>query len=105
MPAPKSHLHTKGKVMQEADAGGGVSESNHGNATPSPAPFPTRLTAISTMKQHQKESESHSVASNSLQLHGLYQTAGVGSLSLLRGSSQPQDQTQVSCIAGGFFTS
>ena len=34
------------------------------------------------------------------------QNTGVGSLSLLsRGSSQPRDQTQVSCIAGGFFTS
>ena len=29
---------------------------------------------------------------------------GVGSPSLLRGSSQPKDRTQVSCIAGGFFT-
>ena len=28
-----------------------------------------------------------------------------GSLSLLQGSSQPRDQTQVSSIAGGFFTS
>ena len=32
------------------------------------------------------------------------QNTGVGSLSLLQGSSQPGDQTQVSCIAGGFFT-
>ena len=30
---------------------------------------------------------------------------GVGSISSSRGSSQPRDQTQVSCIAGGFFTS
>ena len=50
--------------------------------------------------------------SDSLRLHGLCspwnspgQNAGVGSLSLLRGSSQPKDQTQVSRIAGGFFTS
>ena len=50
--------------------------------------------------------------STSLQPHGLYspwnfpgQNTGVGSLSLLQGSSQPRDQTQVSHIAGGFFTS
>ena len=48
------------------------------------------------------ESESLSVKSNSLQPHGLYspwnfpgQNTGVGSCSLLRGSSQPRDQTQV----------
>ena len=58
------------------------------------------------------ESESPSVTSNSLQPHGLYrpwnfpgQNTGVGSCSLLQGSSQPKDQTQVSHIAGGFFTS
>ena len=59
-------------------------------------------------------SESHSVMSDSLWLHGLYspwsflgQNTGVGSLSLTfsRGSSQPRDQTQVSRIAGIFFTS
>ena len=32
------------------------------------------------------------------------QNTGVGSLPFSRGSSQPRDQTQVSCIAGGFFT-
>ena len=48
----------------------------------------------------------------SLQPHGLYspwnspgQNTGVGSLAFLQGSSQPRDQTQVSYIAGGFFTS
>ena len=35
----------------------------------------------------------------------LGQNTGVGSLSLLQGSSQPRDRTQVSCIAGRFFTS
>ena len=30
--------------------------------------------------------------------------AGVGCHALLRGSSQPRDQTHVSRIAGGFFT-
>ena len=50
--------------------------------------------------------------SDSLQPHGLYspwnspgQNTGVGSLSLLRWSSQPRDQTLVSHIAGRFFTS
>ena len=43
--------------------------------------------------------------------HGLYspwdspgQHTGVGSLSLLHGSSQPRHQTRVSSIAGGFLT-
>ena len=50
------------------------------------------------------ESESHSVVSDSLQPHELYspwnspgQNTGVGSLSLLQGSSQSRDRTQVSC--------
>ena len=54
-----------------------------------------------------EESESHSVMSYSLLLHRLYspwnspgQNAGVGSLSLLQGSSQPRDQTQGSRMAG-----
>ena len=58
------------------------------------------------------ESKSCSVMSDSLQPHGLYspwnsvgQNTGVGSLSHLQGSSQPRDWTQVSHIAGGFFTS
>ena len=33
------------------------------------------------------------------------QNTGAGSCSLLQGSSQPRDQTQVSCIAGEFFNS
>ena len=44
------------------------------------------------------KSESHSILSDSLQPHGLYspwnspgQNTGVGSLSFLRGSSQPRD--------------
>ena len=44
--------------------------------------------------------------------HGLFspwnspgQNTGVDSSSFLQGSSQPRDQTQVSCIAGRFFTS
>ena len=56
---------------------------------------------------HQSES-----VSDSLRPHWLYspwnspgQNTGVGSLSLLQGSSQPRDQTPVSHIAGRFFTS
>ena len=56
-------------------------------------------------------SETCSVMSDSLRLHGLHrpwsspgQNIGVGSLSSLRASSQPRDQTQVSHTAGGFFT-
>ena len=58
------------------------------------------------------ESESRSVASDSLQLHD-YTVHGTLQARILewvafpfsRGSSQPRDQTQVSCIAGRFFTS
>ena len=57
-------------------------------------------------------SESRSVVSESLRSHGLYspwnspgQNTGVGNLSFSRGSSQPRDKTQVSHIAGVFFTS
>ena len=56
--------------------------------------------------------KSHSVVSNSLWSHGLYspwnspgQNTGVGSLSLLQGIFPIQGSNQVSCIAGGFFTS
>ena len=55
---------------------------------------------------------SRSVISDSLQPHGLYslwnspnQNTEMGNHSLLRRSSQPRDQTQVSCIAGGLFPS
>ena len=60
----------------------------------------------------QSESESLSVMSDSLQLPGLYspwnspgQNTGVGSLCLLQGIFPPMDWTQVSRIAGRFFTS
>ena len=60
----------------------------------------------------ESESEIRSVVSDSLRLHRLYspwnppgQNTGVGSLSRLQGFSQPRDRIQVSCIAGGFFTS
>ena len=57
-------------------------------------------------------SGSRSVMSDSLRPLGLYspwsspgQNTGVGSLSLLQGIFPTQVQTQVSCIAGRFFTS
>ena len=56
--------------------------------------------------------ESHSVVCDSLLSHGLYspwnspgQNTGGGTLSILQGSSQPRDWTQVSSIAGGFVIS
>ena len=59
------------------------------------------------------ESESRSAVSDSLQDHGLYIIHGILQARTLgwvvfpfsRGSSQPRDQTQVSRIAGRFFTS
>ena len=36
---------------------------------------------------------------------GKPKNTGVGNLSFSRASSQPRNQTRVSCIAGGFFTS
>ena len=57
-------------------------------------------------------SESCSVMSDSLQPHGLYgpwnsldQNTEWVAFPFSRGSSQPRDQTYVSCIAGRFFTS
>ena len=58
----------------------------------------------------QSENESCSVVSDSLQLHGLHGILQARILqwvafSFSRGSSQPRDWIQASCIAGGFFTS
>ena len=55
------------------------------------------------------ESESHSVVSDSLQPHGLYRILWARILEWVafpfsRGSSRPWHQTQVSHIAGRFFT-
>ena len=57
-------------------------------------------------------SESHSFMSDSLRPPGLYspwnspgQNTGVGTFPFSRGSIQPWDRTQVSRIAGRFFTS
>ena len=58
------------------------------------------------------KSESRSVVPDSLRPHGLYcpwnspgQNTGVFAFPFSRGSSQPRDRTQVSRIAGKFFTS
>ena len=55
----------------------------------------------------ESESESHSVVFNSLWVHAILQARILESVAFpfARGSSQPRDRTQVSCIAGGFFTS
>ena len=55
------------------------------------------------------ESESHSVVFDSLRphiVHGILQARILQGVAFpfSRGSSQPRDQIQVSCIAGGFFT-
>ena len=51
--------------------------------------------------------ESHSVISNSLRPHGILQARILEweAFPFSRVSSQPRDPTQVSHIAGGFFTS
>ena len=72
--------------------------------------------SIFSLENEQKKehlwSESCLVVSDSLLPHELYspwispgQNTGVGSLSLLQGIFPTQDRTQVSHIAGGFFTS
>ena len=55
----------------------------------------------------ESESLSCSVVSDCLQPHGLLQARILKwvAFPFSRGSSQPRDRTQVSCIAGGFFTS
>ena len=55
---------------------------------------------------HESEDVSHSVMSDSLRPHEILH-AGIlewVTIPFSRGSSQPRDQIQVSCIAGGFFT-
>ena len=73
--------------------------------------FPAVMYGCESWTIKKTESESCSVLSSSLWPHGLYpmdyslgQNTGVGSLSPLWGSSQPRDWTQVSHIAGRFFT-
>ena len=64
-----------------------------------------------SQRMKENETESCSVVSDSLPSHGLHspwnspgQNTGVGSLSLLQGIFPTLDRTQVSRIAGGFFT-
>ena len=66
----------------------------------------TFLKIISLYKLLLKESESRSVVSDSLQPHGVLQARILEwvAFSFFRGSSQPRNQTRVSCIAGGLFT-
>ena len=59
----------------------------------------------------ESESESRSAISNTLQPHGLYspwsslgQNTGWVAFPFSRGYSRPRDWTQISCMAGGFFT-
>ena len=70
------------------------------------------LNLFLTSPSYQKESESHSVVSDSLRPHGPYspwnspgQNTGVGSLSLLQGIFPAQGLNLGLRIAGGFFTS
>ena len=65
-----------------------------------------------SQNSEKSESESHSVMFNFLRPHGLYslwnspgQNTEWVAIPFSRGSSQPRDRTQVSCIAGRFFTS
>ena len=67
---------------------------------------------LSSQLSKESESERHWVVSNSLRPHGLCSPWGSLGLPLewvavpfSQGSSQPRDWTQVSCIAGAFFTS
>ena len=55
----------------------------------------------------ESESESHSVTSGSLWPHGILQAKILEWVAFVfyRGSSQPRDWTQVSQIAGRFYTS
>ena len=63
-------------------------------------------------KSYESERESHSIVSDSLRPHG-YTVCRILQTRILewvvvpfsKGSSQPREQTQVSCMIGGFFTS
>ena len=83
----------------------GVAKSQHDGAT-------KHSSAGGLPKRWESESESRSVVSSSLRPHG-HTLHGILQARILewvacpfsRGSSQPRDRTQVSHIAGGFFTS
>ena len=63
------------------------------------------MTDLSLCSYH--KSESHSVMSVSLPPHGILQARILEWVAVLfsKGSSQPRDQTQISHMAGRFFTS
>ena len=62
---------------------------------------------VNQLYTHRSESESPSIVSNSLWPHGSLHAGRLEwvAFPFSRGSSQLRDWTQVSCIAGGFFTS
>ena len=96
---PKVHSTGSHRVFLQQHPGG----RSHSSTTPQQY----------IMKTWWKQSERHSVVSDSLQLRGLYspwnspgQNTGVGSLSLLQGIFQTQGLNPgLSRIAGRFFTS
>ena len=74
--------------------------------------FKTKYISSTCASQVKVKSASHSVMSNSLQpidyiVHGILLSRILEWVAFpsSRGSSQPRDRTQVSLIAGGFFTS
>ena len=96
-------------------AGMGSTINSWSTASYRTSTLPWNFSTISTQAPtlHKvKWRESHSAMSDSLwphRLHSLWnspgQNTGVGSLSLLQGIFPSRDRTQVSRIAGGFFTS
>ena len=95
----RRHIHTLHTLRHV-----GLRKGNEGKSDRTPL--------LSQIEASYKGSESRSVMSYSLRSHGLYnpwnspgQDTEVGSCSLPQGFSQPRDRTQVSHIAGGFFSS
>ena len=69
-----------------------------------------KRTFILTLKSQKENSQTHEIQTGPAALTLIFPCSSrVGLRPLLlcknRGSSQPRDQTQVSCVAGGFFTS
>ena len=94
--------------MGETVGAGTVSGVALGKSNSKSLEFATERVKVHILKT---ESESHSVVSDSLRPHGLYspwnspgQNTEAGSLSLLQGIFPTRDRTQISSIAGGFFT-
>ena len=74
---------------------------------------PFMIKTIIKVDIEKQESESRSVVSDSFWLSGLQTVHGILQARIVewvavpfsRGSSQPRDKTQISCMAGRFFTS